>query len=266
MSSRDAAIIALATLVAFVVPILLMYGQTGSSKADVDLGIARFPATDRETRGTFHRWRKSRFGQRFVVGYAHGVDARSALRRDHADLGKRLGFSWVDDESFRWTPPPTCFLEPWECIYSDVHARSFTDLEPLLDRIRTGFDAESWTPREAAQWLLNFVQQIPYRLPTEEAFGLLPPALVASEDWGDCDSKSLLLISLLERLGINAILLTSKAHAHALVGIAVPTGQKGHRHEGREYAWAETTAENAPLGWLHPQLHVPNDWRVALIR
>lgn len=170
------------------------------------------------------------------------------------------------DTRFRWTIPPGCIGREWSCIYSEVLDRSGSDLEPLLERIEAGFLAETWTTTQAARWLLAFVQQIPYKLPTTHAFGVLPPALVASEDWGDCDSKSLLLIHLLERVGIHAVLLTSEAHAHALVGIDVPSGATGgYRHRGREYAWAETTTAEAPLGWIHPSMRLPNDWRIIPI-
>lgn len=252
--------------VAFMVLVLLIAWQRDVEERVVDLGVARFPSDDLAARAMHHDWHEAYGGRRFHVAYAHGEGAKAALRADHDRMGDGWGFRWVDQSTFRWQLPEPCVGREWSCIYPVVHARSLPDLEPLLERIAAGFAHESWTTTDAAAWLLDLVQQIPYRLPTEEAFGLRPPALVVSEDWGDCDSKSLLLISLLDRLGIESELIVSEAHAHALVGIAVPTGGDGHLHRGREYAWAETTALDAPLGWLHPRLRVPDDWRVVPVR
>ena len=89
---------------------------------------------------------------------------------------------------------------------------------------------------------------------------------MASRDWGDCDSKSLLYMALLERLGIGSVLMISDAHAHAMVGVEVRTGRDdAFVLRGREYAWAETTAL-LPLGLRSPELRSPDDWRPVLRR
>jgi hypothetical protein len=265
------------TFIVFLALIALIFwlqsGGDGSFGSEsIDLGTARFPATagiegGRESaRTATHVWREAPYGADYRLAYVHGSQARSALDAAHDALGKRFRFEWRGTAAFRWRIPAACAGREWSCIYSEVLMRSEADLEPVLERIQAGFRAETWTTTNAARWLLAFVQQIPYKLPTKHAFGVLPPALVASEDWGDCDSKSLLLIHLLDRLGIEAIMLTSEAHAHALVGIAVPTSARGFQYRGREYAWAETTTEEAPLGWLHPSMRLPDDWRVIPIQ
>ena len=255
----------LLAFVAFAVLVLLHGWREGGPPEIVDLGVAHYPPGAEAGRATLHDWDEQGGQRHYRVGYDHAESARVVLRADHARLGARFGFQWVDEQTFGWRMPPECVGREWACIYPVVKLRSAADLAPLLSRIREAAAAERLTTTEAAAWLLDFVQKIPYRLPHEEAFGLRPPALVASEDWGDCDSKALLLISLLEQLGIDAVLLVSQAHAHALVGIDVPTRWHGYKIGGREYAWAETTSENAPLGWLHPKLRVPDDWYVVAV-
>jgi hypothetical protein len=254
---------------------LIIWLQSGGGGSlgpeSVDLGTARYPemagaeGSSLAARVAQHVWRDDRFGSDYHLAFAHGLGASSDLDADHDALGKRFRFRWQGDASFRWQVPQECAGREWSCIYSEVLARSQQDLEPVVERIEAGFREETWTTSDAARWLLAFVQQIPYKLPTKHAFGVLPPALVVSKGWGDCDSKSLLLIHLLDRLGIEAIMLTSEAHTHALVGISVPTSARGFKYRGREYAWAETTTEDAPLGWLHPSMRLPFDWRVVSI-
>ena len=68
---------------------------------------------------------------------------------------------------------------------------------------------------------------------------------------------------LLAEFDIESRLLISSAHAHALLGVNVQSSGEGFVHRGRNYVWAETTAEDAPLGWRHPNLKSPDDWTVV---
>ena len=58
------------------------------------------------------------------------------------------------------------------------------------------------TPRERVEFLLRFVQDIPYGIPPTRSnskvkSGVLSPPQIFIEKWGDCDSKVLLLSSIL---------------------------------------------------------------------
>ena len=248
--------------------LLALLGPAPEALREVDLGVVRYPERAEAVRVAHHVWDLERRGDRLRVDYAHGLQAGRALEVDHRALGHRLRFRWLDEDAFEYRVPPECSDDAWACIYGDVLARSEVDLAPLLDRLVRAARDESWSRVTAAHAALAFVQEIPYRIPDRHAFGVLPPALVASQYWGDCDSKALLLLALLDRLGIDAILLTSRAHQHALVAGAVGGGalsaaDRGFRHRGRDYLWAETTAVDAPLGWRHPSLDSPDDWTVV---
>jgi hypothetical protein len=237
----------------------------------VNLGTARFPS-DAGVDGSgvraevaTHEWRRPRERARYQLDYAHGAAQATTIADRHIALARRFRYEEAEDDTFRWRIPDDCRTGPWECIYAQVLEDNADSLAPLIDRFETRFRDEGWSTLEATHWLLAFVQQIPYRIPKEFAFGILPPSIVASRDWGDCDSKSLLLVALLDRFGIESVLLMSEAHAHAMVGVSVPAGRKPFRDRGRDFAWAETTAE-VPLGHLHPSLRTPDDWQVVLRR
>ena len=58
------------------------------------------------------------------------------------------------------------------------------------------------TPRERVEFLLRFVQDIPYGIPPTHSnskviSGILSPPQIFIEKWGDCDSKVLLISSIL---------------------------------------------------------------------
>jgi hypothetical protein len=184
------------------------------------------------------------------------------MEEDHWRLARRFDYRKLRNDRFNWRGPGHCRGREWDCVYLEVYERSAPDLAPLLRRFRNRAIQERWSRTDIARWLLAFVQQIEYRLPDQYAFGLMPPALVASLSWGDCDSKSLLLMHLLAEFDIEAKLLTSRAHKHAMVAIAVPGSGRGFRSRGREYLWAETTSPDAPLGYRHPRFSSPDDWQV----
>ena len=243
-----------------------------TSKRAVDLGVAQYPLVgETEYLQKAHRWDLA--SARYKLTYRHGEDAVSQRRQDHSRLGRSFQYQLVSGDSFSWRNDPRCQREwqfgrseTWACVYTRVLENNRRDLEPIMERVSAGLLNEQMSAEEASRWLLNFVQTIPYKLPDAFAFGLLPPSLVVSENWGDCDSKSLLLIVLLRHLGIEAHMMVSQAHKHAMVAIPVARKTRGTFNiDGRRYAWAETTAE-APLGWIDPNMLRPNDWRVVWLK
>ena len=182
--------------------LLALLGPAPEALREVDLGLVRYPERAEAVRVAHHVWDLERRGDRLRVDYAHGLQAGRALEVDHRALGHRLRFRWLDEDAFEYRVPPECSDDAWACIYGDVLARSEVDLAPLLDRLVRAARDESWSRVTAAHAALAFVQEIPYRIPDRHAFGVLPPALVASQYWGDCDSKALLLLALLDRLGL----------------------------------------------------------------
>ena len=244
------------------------------SSKPLDLGVAQYPeAGESEYQDTRHRWARLKEAAAYQVIYRYGEKARASSWGEHAALGNRFNYREVRRNQFQWTPPRDCQRQgltghagTWACVYGDVLANSRHDLVPLVNRLSEGMARDQVaTTTDAARWLLDFVQNIPYRIPEEQDFGLLPPALVVSAYWGDCDSKSLLLLHLLRRFDISAYMLISRAHEHAVLGINVPYATEDtFEVRGRHYAWAETTAR-LPLGRLNPRFLSPDDWQVIWV-
>ena len=119
---------------------------------------------------------------------------------------------------------------------------------------------------QAAALVITFVQDIKYQIPKEEPFGVRPPTLVMKEGHGDCDSKSLLAHMILRELGVDSVLISSTAHKHTMLGVALPSGGTTFTFKSRRYAFVETTAKRAPIGYIDPRLLRPNDWQVVVMR
>jgi len=147
-----------------------------------------------------------------------------------------------------------------EDAYVPAMRGSMLALEPLVQRFSERAQQAGLDAVETADMLASFVQTIPYEIPSEFMLDLRPPALILSQNAGDCDSKSLLFVYLARRLGLNAQILLSEAHGHAVASVAVPARGVIKSFEGVNYALIEATAE-VPIGFMAPQNMRPDDWR-----
>ncbi|HVY45778.1 MAG TPA: hypothetical protein VHB21_07865, partial [Minicystis sp.] len=200
----------------------------------------------------------------YRAAYALSEGERRGVREAFKRFAGSLGFEKLDKDRFRWQAPPGCALD-LHCVYEAAAARSGADLAPLAGLFRAHAKAKKLTSLEAADLVVSFVQSIHYEVP-DEPFGLLAPALVASEGRGDCDSKSLLALVLLHELGIDGVLLTSDAHHHAMLGVPLPVDGTSLELAGRRYAFTECTAVGWPIGRVDPMLLHPDDWRATKVR
>jgi hypothetical protein len=103
--------------------------------------------------------------------------------------------------------------------------------------------------------LLSWVQSIPYneledRMSSNGA-GYLPPLAIIRQNQGDCDSKSVLMASLIRSLLPDVKLVMIYLPQHALLGISLPTrsNEKTFSFDGSDYLLMEPTGPAVmPLG------------------
>ena len=114
----------------------------------------------------------------------------------------------------------------------------------ILKKIRHIKIAEGLSDEEYLEFLITFVQQIPY---DSEAVKPRFPVEVIYDMKGDCDEKSMLLIGLLAREGYDTALIIFPEYGHATAGIRIITsGDTSFRQfrseDGRKYVFIESTA------------------------
>jgi len=232
----------------------------------VDLGVAAYPDKTPETQATRYAWKDRRLEPSvYRAGYALGKDEQEAIDQAHRDLAARLRFRDEGNGVFKWVPPPGCDKN-MQCVFESLAESSKPGVDPIAARFKARIKEANLGTLDAVELVTSFVQAIPYEIPKGRPFGLLPPALVVSQKRGDCDSKVLLLLMLLDSLGVDAVMLNSNAHRHSMLGVAVPAQGDKLVHQGRSYAYVETTAKGAPIGWISKELLKPNDWVVVPVR
>lgn len=227
----------------------------------VNLGSASYPEGAQKIEAA-HQWFDAE-KVKHKISYVQTHKARSSVEKDFDQWSKALKYQRTKAGSFTWQPRGFCRKKKFGCIYDNLYTRSSVDLKPLIQKFKSHIAKKQLNAREALYLLMSFVQNIEYRIPKEYPFGVLPPALVVSYKWGDCDSKSLLLHLLLKEINIDSIILNSNAHRHAMLAAAIPSQGHTITYRGKRYAFIESTAKRAPLGYIHPKYLQPDDWTVV---
>ena len=141
--------------------------------------------------------------------------------------------------------------------YNALVARYLDSVTPLYEHWKKLVDGRQLARRDAVANLLAFLQDFPYgavpRVWEDRRIGgLFVPPLVFKNGWADCDSKALLMATVLahdpdfrDRLAMILV------PGHALLGIEMERTpyDEAYRYENRDYVIAEPTGlARTPLG------------------
>lgn len=94
-------------------------------------------------------------------------------------------------------------------------------------------------------------------------YGVNPPSLFMGDLAGDCDTRALLLVAVLQRLGFDATILLSEHYHHAMLGLAMPSRGASISRNGRSYYFWETTNTGFRLGEIHPDCSDLSQWSIV---
>ncbi len=102
------------------------------------------------------------------------------------------------------------------------------------------------------QSILDYVTNIPYKI---NHFTAHSPQETIQKNFGDCDDKSNLLISLLHELNIKSYFVLVPEHIFVIVSLPKLKNKKALYLNGRPYYILESTAKDSPIGFpLHYRL------------
>ena len=231
---------------------------TGSSS----LGLALMPADLPAEEARHYKWRQA-FAS-WELGYGVSTDVHEQVESDFADMSRRYKYTPGTGNNFTWNPPPDCSKHEWQCVFDELVRDNGEDLAPLTELFRRKQQEKNLDSRQLTELVVSFVQNITYRLPTEDtaAFGMLPPAIVVADGSGDCDSKALLAVVILRQLKVDAVVLLASGLGHAALGVALPVTGKKFPYQGKKYAFVEVTTPGWALGHLPPEYDVDKAWKV----
>ncbi|HET7838307.1 MAG TPA: transglutaminase-like domain-containing protein [Rectinemataceae bacterium] len=134
----------------------------------------------------------------------------------------------------------TLWLDAWSRFYRMVYRESAARLDRLAVEISRGLPQAD--PTESARRVLAWVQGFVYERDTK-GIDFVTPLVGAYEGRGDCDSRAVVMAAILERLGIDCVLMISREYSHAMLAVDVPGGGQRFPWRGKQYLVAETPAK-----------------------
>lgn len=134
----------------------------------------------------------------------------------------------------------TLWQDAWSRFYRMAYRESAARLDRLAIEVARIVPRDD--PTETARRVLAWVQGFAY---VREGTGMdfIPPLAAAYGASGECDSRVVVAAIILERLGIDAILMVSREYSHAMLGVDVPGGGQRFEFNGKKYLVGETTTK-----------------------
>ncbi len=170
----------------------------------------------------------------------------------------------------------------WGTVYKNLVIESKSNLNFLVDSLTVLGKRRNLSRPELAEMIVSFVQDIPYSYILggdcesfetkgkpclgNMAFGILSPYEFVHSLYGDCDTRAVLIYTLLEEMQFDPMIVVSDEYAHAMLALNIPAEGDHLTYQGNNYYFWETTADGWPLGMLPPTTNNVNYWKVALAR
>lgn len=166
--------------------------------------------------------------------------------------------------------------------------QNLNGLYQLFDSIKNKNNSDL---KSFAEIIVSFVQDIPYTVVLPEAcdpnlysdnfirnylstvgavcdgnerFGINTPVEFMATLKGDCDTRTLLLYTLLSHYGYDVIMLSSEFYNHSLIGINLPYDGPAFQYNNINYILWETTALGIKPGAIPNEISNLNYWRISL--
>jgi hypothetical protein len=162
----------------------------------------------------------------------------------------------------------------WSKFYQDIFTRNYYRVNDVVEWFENESASQGWSTYELADNVMKAIQYIeyerPYNMSDAESLGasqldFLTPNEVARQNQGDCDTKSMFMVIVLKRLGIEACMYHSADYGHAMVGININASGTYKTYNGKKYYFIESTYPGWAIGDLPPQMPDTDKWRIIPI-
>jgi len=173
---------------------------------------------------------------------------------------------WIDEPDY------------WRQVYSQLYVDSKDHLQALQDSLLRIKELRNLDRDAFATMVVAFVQDIPYEyvIPDEctgsevspcngnVAMGIYSPVEFLGRMHGDCDTRTVLLYTLLRNLDYEPLIINSNEYLHSMLALDVASSGDDFEYKGKRYAYWETTNVGWLAGMLPPDMNNKDYWSVAL--
>jgi len=163
-----------------------------------------------------------------------------------------------------YKPQTEAGVEAWKRYYRMVYRDTYSRLDYPAALIYEYLKPEPGQTlaaeerdKKTAERLLSWVQGFDYR--RTGGSDLISPFSAAAFQEGDCDSRSLLYIILLNHYGIDSALMVSSVYSHAMAAVDIQAGGAKININDRGFTVAETT-DDVGIGMIAADMADPANW------
>ncbi len=215
-----------------------------------------------EVRFTHHRsWNKYTLDSVYCLSYTLSSRAAGASKefRNRIHSGART------------------YEDYWRDVYYQLYRFDRKGITFLQDSLQKLAVQNQLTRNEFARLIVSFVQDIPYSYvetgPCDhtdhpclgnEKFGILSPVEFLYTLTGDCDTRSVLLYTVLKHFGYNSLIMVSSEYRHAMIAIDLPASGDHIMYKGKKFYFWETTNTGWNPGMLPPDTNNVAYWKITL--
>jgi hypothetical protein len=210
--------------------------------------------------------------------YAANIEVRVTDYRNATQLRNNL-------------PIPLQSTSQYNRIVSTIYDYDRNKLDLMYSMLDSLQVENNLTQIEFAEVIVTLIQDIPYSLILPDAcdariynddfireylstggnceghikYGLLSPIEFMASLAGDCDTRTLLLFTVLNHYGYEVAMLSSELYKHSIIGINLPYNGLSKTINGKRYVVWETTSQGIPPGIIPREISDMRFWNVSLI-
>ena len=176
----------------------------------------------------------------------------------------------------------TDYRQLWGELYQELYNDSKSKLTEVTNELRAIQIGKQLNHAEFANTIVSFVQDIPYSFILgdercedqeeqafdcleDEKFGILSPVEFLYTLRGDCDTRTVLLYTLLREFDYHPKIAISNEYAHSILLVdVISAGSDFISSFGVDYYFWETTATGWQAGILPPHCNDISKWDIVL--
>ena len=179
----------------------------------------------------------------------------------------------------------------WGKVYAQIHNQDTDKLHLIYNELERLGRALKLDRRSFAEMVVSCIQDIPYALVFQEPclapetyelyiqkilkecpdccignqkYGIQTPVAFMANLKGDCDTRTLIIFTILNHFGYDVAILNSEFYRHSIFGINLPAKGLYKSHYNKRYYLWETTNKYFKIGELPNQINDVRYWHVVL--
>jgi hypothetical protein len=170
---------------------------------------------------------------------------------------------------------PDYTLHLWAKFYQEMYNKNYKRVAGVVAYFKDRAQKEGWSSYDLADQVIKCIQTITYERPgnvvtdkekAANVFDYFTPNEIAWYAKGDCDTKSLFIVSVLKQMGYDAVMYYSEFYGHAMAGLNINATGTFKKYNNNKYFFVESTYPGWDIGVLPPDFKDTSKWNLIPIK